>query len=382
MAPPPLLDPAGGPPIRARAGADAPDIASIGIVMHDLPLGGTERIALRLARAWVEHGVATTIFCGDPRGPLAALVPAGARLVAADPAIPRARGSRARLGHAAARFFAHDRVDALFVTGNYHWEVVPALAAIAAAPPILVQISSPIAMPRRGRLRQRLFEARMRRLLPAARALVAMDEPSAARANRILGREVARVVALPALDDDAPPPLPPPTTRHLLAGGRLIRQKGFDLLIDAVAGLPDVTLTIAGEGPERNRLQRRIARHCLGDRVTLAGYVPDLRPLLDTARALVLPSRFEGYGAVIVEALAAGRPVIATRTTPAADDLIGAPGSGAERGLVVPPDDVPALARAIAALLAAPPPDPGALAAAVAGYRVAAGARAYLDLLA
>src|ERR1700761_5937595 len=86
--------------------------ASIGIVMHDFPLGGTERIALRLARAWIARGVAVTLFCGDESGPLRSMVPAGVRLAPAHPAIPRGPRSRERLGAAAARYFAAHRVDA------------------------------------------------------------------------------------------------------------------------------------------------------------------------------------------------------------------------------------------------------------------------------
>ncbi|WP_419827812.1 glycosyltransferase [Sphingomonas sp.] len=351
---------------------------SIGVVLHDLPLGGTERIALRLSRAWISLGVEVTLFVGLPEGPLAPLVPAGARLVAADPPLPRRRGSRRRLGDAAARHFAASPVDALFVIGNWHWDVVPALAALRPRSVIVAQASSPLAMPRRGRLRQWWFERRMRRTLRAVNAVAAMDAMSACDTDRILGRRVARVISLPAIDDDAGPPRAPPSAPLVLAAGRLIRQKGFDLLIDAVAALPDVRLTIVGDGPERVRLARLIGRRGLAGRVTLAGFADDIRPWLDRCRLFVLPSRYEGYGAVIVEALAAGRPVIATRTTPAADDLLGVPA----RGLVVPPDDVPALADAISAMLAAPPPDPAMLAAATGCYRLATGAAAYLDLFA
>ncbi len=105
----------------------------------------------------------------------------------------------------------------------------------------------------------------------------------------------------------------------ILAAGRLIRQKGFDLLIDAFARLDDprARLVIVGSGPEEDELRRKIERLDLAQCVTLAGFVPDIRPHLDAARVFVLPSRFEGYGAVIVEALGAGRPVIATASTPA-----------------------------------------------------------------
>jgi len=352
---------------------------SIGIVMHDFPLGGTERIALRLARAWIARGVAVTIFCGDPSGPLLAMVPEGARLVAATPPIRRATGSREQLGRAAARHFASHPVDALFVTGNFHWEVGPALARIADRPAIVVQISSPLVLPQRGRFLQWRFRGRMRRLLGQADLLIAMDEAGRSLADTFVRGERTRVIPLPALDDDAPPPSHA-AGRTILAAGRLIRQKGFDLLIDAFARLgdPAARLVIAGSGPEEASLQSQIDRLELSGSVTLAGYVSDIRPHLETARCFVLPSRFEGYGAVIVEALGAGRPVIASASTPAVGDVLTDP----ERGIVVPVGDIDALTTAMRTLLDRPAPDPARLAAAVSGYRIGAGAQAYLDVFA
>jgi len=352
---------------------------SIGIVMHDFPLGGTERIALRLARAWDAAGVAVTIFCGNDGGPSRALVPEGARLIVAETSICRSTGSRERLGRAAARYFAAHRVDALFVTGNFHWEIVPALATIPQRPAIVVQISSPLVLPQRGRFLQWRFRLRMRRLLRRADLLIAMDEPGRALADAIMHRPIARTIPLPALDDNAPPPSRA-AGRTILAAGRLIRQKGFDLLIDAFARLDDrdARLVIVGSGPEEASLRRRIERSGRGDDITLAGYAPGIGPHLDAARLLVLPSRFEGYGAVVVEALGAGRPVIATATTPAVGDLMTDP----ERGIVVPPGDVAALATAIRTLLDRPAPDPDRLADAVSAYRIGAGAQAYLAAIA
>ncbi len=353
--------------------------ASIGIVMHDFPLGGTERIALRLARAWTAMGIAVTIFCGVDCGPLKAMVPEGARLVQAWPTIPRAPGSRQRVGRAAARHFAREPVDALFVPGNFHWEMVPALAAIPTRPRLIVQISSPLTMPQRGRVRQTFFRRRMRRLLRRADALVAMDDANRRRADRMMGRHIATTIPLPALDDHSPP-VGPAVGRTILAAGRLIRQKGFDLLIDAFVGLNDPTtrLVIVGSGPEDEALRLQAVASGCADRIVLPGYVPDIRPFLDEARLFVLPSRFEGFGAVIVEALGAGRPVIATASTPAVNDVLTDP----ERGIVVPIEDVPALTTALRTLLDRPPPDPTRLACAVAAYRLGDGARAYLDLFA
>ncbi len=354
--------------------------ASIGIVMHDFPLGGTERIALRLARGWIGLGVAVTLFCGDRHGPLLAMVPDGATLVCADPPIPRGPGSRLRLGRAAAGYFAAHRVDALFVPGNFHWEVVPALAAIPKRPAIVAQISSPLTLPRRGRLMQWRFRRRMRRLLGQADRLIAMDEAARVRADAMMGAAMARRIPLPALDDDDARPMSAATGRTILAAGRLIRQKGFDLLIEAFAELDDplARLVIVGSGPEDAALHRQVERHGLVGRVTLAGYAPDIRPYLDSARCFVLPSRFEGYGAVIIEALGAGRPVIATASTPAVDDVLTTP----EHGIIVPVGDIGALTAALRALLDRAAPDPDRLAQAVSAYRIGGGGSAYLDVVA
>lgn len=359
--------------LTARA-MTPPTIRSIGIVLHDFPLGGTERIALRLARAWIERGVAVTVFVGEDKGPLRDLVPPGARLVAAEPAIPRGRNSRERLGKAAATYFARGPVDGLFVPGNFHWEIVPALARIPQRPAIVVQISSPLRMKQRGWLRQIGFERRMRRLLGDADALAAMGALHKAQADAMMRRPMATVIPLPALDEDRP--AGPAQGMIILSAGRLIHQKGFDLLIDAFARLGDLEarLVIAGSGPEEAALAKQIAARGLGDKVTLAGFIPDIRPLLDEARLFVMASRFEGYGAVIVEALGAGRPVIATDSTPAVDDVLGDP----ECGIIVPVEDVGALAAAMRAVLDRPAPDPQRLATAVDGYRIGAGAAAYL----
>lgn len=357
-----------------RIGVTSPTIRSIGIVLHDFPLGGTERIALRLARAWSDAGIAVTLFVGEDKGPLRDLVAPRVRLVPAEPPIPRGGVSRERLGEAASAHFAREPVDGIFVPGNFHWEIVPALARIPQRPAIVVQISSPLRMRRRGPLRQWWFRRRMRRLLRRADALVAMSALHEHQADAMMGRPMANAIPLPALDDDVPAGIA--TGRTILSAGRLIHQKGFDLLIDAFARLddPEARLVIAGSGPEETALAKRIAAHGLTGQIALAGFVPDIRPLLDEARLFVMASRFEGYGAVIVEALGAGRPVIATASTPAADDVLRDP----ERGMVIPVEDVHALTEALRTLLDRPAPDPLGLAAAVDGYRIGAGAAAYL----
>jgi glycosyltransferase involved in cell wall biosynthesis len=108
--------------------------------------------------------------------------------------------------------------------------------------------------------------------------------------------------------------------RLALAAGRLVPAKGFDLLLQAWGGI-DAELWIAGEGPERARLQTLIDALQLADRVRLLGQRADMDALLEAADLLVLPSRREGFPYVLIEALHHRRPVVATRVAGAVDVL-------------------------------------------------------------
>jgi len=142
----------------------------------------------------------------------------------------------------------------------------------------------------------------------------------------------------------------------VFALGRLVSYKGFDVLIDAAAKLPEyVAVAIGGAGPLHDALAARIVAAGLTDRVFLPGRIPDvdLAAWLAACDVFCLPSvsRAEMFGIVQLEAMAGGKPVVAT-------DI---PGSGVpwvnrhgETGLIVPPGNAAALADALAALLADP----------------------------
>ncbi len=138
------------------------------------------------------------------------------------------------------------------------------------------------------------------------------------------------------------PPAPEPG--RIVAAGRLLPVKGFDLLIRAMAGLPDAQAVIAGEGEGRDDLAARIAAAGVGDRVRLAGHLaPEaLRAELRRAAVFAMPSRREGMPLALIEALACGTPAVATR-------IGGIPEVLTETtGIVVPPDDADAFRAALA----------------------------------
>jgi glycosyltransferase involved in cell wall biosynthesis len=131
-------------------------------------------------------------------------------------------------------------------------------------------------------------------------------------------RDKVTVLANPVEEDAlrkaAMPPRRRPGTGHrFVAVGRLSEQKGYDRLLRDFARLPaDSHLTVFGEGPERESLERLIDELGLAGRVALAGFDPVPGAWVAGADALLLPSRWEGMPNVALEALACGTPVIAT----------------------------------------------------------------------
>ncbi|WP_108126308.1 glycosyltransferase family 4 protein [Saccharospirillum mangrovi] len=158
------------------------------------------------------------------------------------------------------------------------------------------------------------------------------------------------VVAQPGTD---PMPFAPciGSPLQLLTVATLTRRKAHDVLIDALAPLADLPWQARFVGGKdfdpdwADALQQQINRLQLQNRIQLVGAVDDLEPEFHNADLFVLPSRYEGYGMVFAEALAAGLPVIAARAG-AVPDVV--PESA---GLLVLPDDTAALTDALRTLL-------------------------------
>ncbi|MFC0465292.1 glycosyltransferase [Kineococcus gynurae] len=134
---------------------------------------------------------------------------------------------------------------------------------------------------------------------------------------------------------------------RIVAVGRLARQKGFDVLLDAFArargaGL-DAELVVVGEGEEREALEAQAAELGVADRVHLPGHVPDAQTIIAGADLFVLSSRYEGLGLVLLEALAHGVPVIATDCPTGPRHVL----DDGRHGELVPVEDADALGRAI-----------------------------------
>lgn len=134
----------------------------------------------------------------------------------------------------------------------------------------------------------------------------------------------------------------------VLSVGRLVQQKGFDVLLRAIGLLHHrgtrVRLIILGDGPLRAELEAVARELGIANSVALLGFVDNPRRYLQGCDVFVLASRSEGFGLALTEAMSLGKPVIATRAPGGPTEII----RDSDNGLLVPVDDPAALAEAIA----------------------------------
>ena len=230
--------------------------------------------------------------------------------------------------------------------------VLPDVAAeLARKHPLVALVHHPLAL-ESGLTAERAAALRLseRAALAEVREVVVTSPATAELVASGYGVPAARITVARPGNDPAPQVARHPNDMpHLLSVGAVTPRKGFGVLVDALATLPDLPwrLTIVGDltrNPEEaTNLQENISRHDLASRIELTGAVSQARldKLYSGADLFVLASRFEGYGMAYTEALSYGLPVIGT-TAGAIPDTIP---QGA--GLLVPPDDSAALAAAL-----------------------------------
>jgi glycosyltransferase involved in cell wall biosynthesis len=152
--------------------------------------------------------------------------------------------------------------------------------------------------------------------------------------------------------DEARARLGLPAASRIVAGvGRLNPQKNFALFLDIAAQLatrfPDLHFLLAGDGPEEQMLREKASALGIANRVTFSGYVADTRLVYLAADVLLMPSRYEGLPMTLLEAMAMGLPVVASKL----DGIAEVIGDGSE-GFLVPSDDAALFVERTAVLLA------------------------------
>lgn len=187
---------------------------------------------------------------------------------------------------------------------------------------------------------------------PRLDAIATLTEADRAGFARLLDHRV-RVVRVPNPVATLDAARCDPSAKVVIAAGRLVRAKGFDLLIPAFAQVvardPSWRLRIFGAGPLEAELAALIERHDLSGKVRLMGRTADLDTELARASIFALSSRSEGLPMVVLEAFTHGLPIVAAGY-PGADELV----TDGRDGVIVPVEDVDALGGALADLATDP----------------------------
>jgi glycosyltransferase involved in cell wall biosynthesis len=312
--------------------------------LPDFGGGGAQRTLINLAAAFRKAGHNVTLSAAQSNGPALAWI---------DPAVQTVLVGRGQLRNALfplARLLREERPHVV-LSSVLDANIIAVAARALAGPPrpkvVVRETNSHRARGDIGLIRQRLT----RFAYPRADAVVALSEGvrreliedyALPADSAVTIHNPVEVEALATEAKDAPLPLAKDGV-WIMGVGRLIRQKGFDRLIRAVAQLkrPDARLVLVGEGPDRDALAAQ-ARE-LGVTLLMPGFVSQPMHWLAHADLFVLSSRWEGFGHVIVEAMVAGAPVIAFDCPHGPRDII----RHGENGLLVRDGDEAALAEAM-----------------------------------
>ena len=332
---------------------------NIALVIHGLGPGGAERTMTTLANAWADRGNTVTLISFDDGTTPPAF--------ALDPRIKRRtlslRGSSLHFVHAIIANFTRVRhlrsvlrqenpdVTISFITAT---NIVTILATLGARTPLIV---SERVDPNAHRLTGIWATLRLV-LYRFADAVVVQGEQIVGALPPSI-RPLAHVIPNPVTqpidvqNSSAPVKDILHTDRNRIVGlGRLVPQKGFDVLIRAFAAIaerfPDWDLIIWGEGEQRPTLEYLIQELGMEERAKLPGVTAQPAAAFASADLFVLSSRYEGFPNALAEAMACGLPVVATDCPSGPAEII----RNNVDGILVAPDDVEALAETIGQLIA------------------------------
>ena len=326
------------------------------LLLSRLDHGGLERVQINLAKAMQARGVDVSLVAGR------VVANTHQELPPTVPVVEVAKSGPAFFPLGVLRALFRDCPDVVFTTSNDVACLMVLLRIVLfRRMRVIVAQHSPLSGPKdkaRGMRRVKLaFTLRaMRALVPRADGVVAVSQGVADELLRHLrlSKPQVRVIYNPIVtpqfetllqevpawlwaDHDVP---------TIIFVGRLSAEKRVDLLLESFQALIQrrpARLLIVGSGPLKTSIEREIAARGLAACCCLTGFVPNVLPLIRNSAVLVLPSDYEGFGNVLVEAMACGTQVIATDCPHGPAEILG----NGQFGLLVPMNDPSALETAI-----------------------------------
>jgi glycosyltransferase involved in cell wall biosynthesis len=321
------------------------------LLIPGLTGGGAERVMARMANHWAAQGDHVTLVTLSGTADDAYQLDSKVQRVALDlqatsHGIPSALTGNWRRVRAVRRAIDQSRADVV-ISFLDQMNVITLLATIGRSCPVIVSERVDARYHTIGTawntLRQLTY--------PHSSCLVVQTEALAQHYQQLMRRN--RIEVIPnGVEPPAFELLPMAQRRKVIvAAGRLVQQKGFDLLIEAFALVAQQhaawCLEIYGTGPLHDSLQEQIDRHGLADRIALKGWCSDLQSVLARSSLFVLSSRYEGFPNVLLDAMACGAACAGFACPSGPEEII----RDSYDGLLVEPQNVEQLAASLGQLL-------------------------------
>lgn len=328
----------------------------LAVILASLGGGGMERMRIHLVKEWARQGIEVDLVLSGANGPLRDQVPAEVQVFEVASRHP------ALFPFGLRRYLNSRRPTHLLSAGND----INALTLLVASRlrtqiPIVVSVhnhlSSELALTKGLKRIEALAVAWvLTRVIQRARGVIAVSEGVGEdlKAHIPLRNGQLHVIYNPVVTAETRERLaaslsdcPVPTgTPWILFVGRFVHQKGLDVLMDALKRIKDRTrahLVLMGEGPLKSEMVSKVAALGLSDRVHLVGFQSNPLPWMRETNVVVLPSRHEGLGNVLIEAMACGTQIVASDCPSGPAEIL----VHGRYGQLVPVDDADSLAEAL-----------------------------------
>ncbi len=336
---------------------------AIAVYMPNLASGGIERMHINLAPAFIAQGYEVIFLLQRYEGALLSSIPEGVRIVC----FAKHRTLACLLP--LVRFLRKERPQILF-SNLGHNNIIAIMASLLAGGPTRVIASYHRAFSAEIEAspswKYRILPLLSRIALKYAHGIVAVSEGVANDlAKKLkLARSRIKVIYNPVICDafDSKlsetidhPSLNDKSTPFILGVGRLVEQKNFALLISAfalIAPRRNIRLVIIGEGPLKQQLEGLAQQYAVENKVEILNFQSNPFPFMRQASMLVMTSRYEGFGNVLVEALACGTSVVSTDCAYGPSEIL----QNGKYGKLIPVMDKQALAKSMLETLESPLP--------------------------
>jgi glycosyltransferase involved in cell wall biosynthesis len=336
-------------------------MTDLAIFLMDLDGGGAEKVMLNLARGFAEQGLKVDLVLVKAEGPYLSNLPQSVRVV-------KLESSRLLVSISALVRYIKKEKPPVLISALEDTNIIAIwarkLAGISTRVVVTVHNNLSREAQNATKLKRRLTPQMVKWFYCWADAIVAVSQGVAADLRKIgLPSELIKVIYNPIVtkeliekiqESPTHPWFLPEQLPVILAVGRLEKQKDFPTLIRAFAQLKQqypARLMILGEGSERLKLEDLVQQLALEKDVTFPGFVANPYAYMTKAKVLVLSSAWEGFGNVLVEAMAAGTPVVSTACESGPAEIL----ANGHYGKLVVVGDIEGMVNAIAQTLEEPP---------------------------